>query len=136
MNKVIHIHKLCLGHLFFLFSFTVFPSKYTSLLLSQKDISTHPTAPRQNQDKMCFLPPILTQAPGFCSHSSSEALISLQLSYSFHSLTLRRLSFYNSAPGLNFISSYDVLPSPLAQLFSSSRDTLVITHLGFQDIKF
>lgn len=41
-----------------------------------------------------------------------------------------------SAPGLNFISSYDTLPSPLAQLFNSSRDTLVITHLVFQDIKF
>lgn len=98
INKFIYIHELCLGHPVFLLFFTGLPSNTTFLLSAQKDISTCPPPPKQNQGKVSFLLPTLVQAPSLHNpRSSSPSLKPLCCNCFPYSclLTSGRLSFYN-----------------------------------------
>lgn len=106
------------GMLPFFFPLLVSLPHSTSLLPSQKDISTCPAPPKQSQDKMMLLP-TLTQAPWLLSCNPSRpspskpCVVAAFLAASIHRPPAEAVSTM-STPALNTVSSPGSPPTPSA----------------------
>lgn len=117
----------------FFFPFLVSIHNSTSLLPSQKDSSACPSAPSRAGTRWHCCSPLSPRLHGSATATHQDLLLwSSYVVDTFLAASIQTPPTVSvstmSTPALNFSSYTGIPPTPSAQLFNTSRDTLVITQ--------